>query len=137
MGLTACTLPSPKSHKYCLSPHLFGAASQCYLSAVSSAIIFILPPVKLNFQLACCFFFFKSTQFSYRPSETTVFWFISRCKCTARIDQEGSDQECSATVTGSLWDGLARLKIEEYGNLKTALFPKDSIKWGKKERNTE
>ena len=63
MGLIACTLPSSKSHKYCLSPHLFGAASQCYLSAVSSAIIFILPPIKLNLQLSCCSFFLSRHNF--------------------------------------------------------------------------
>ena len=106
MGLTACTLPSPESHKYCLSPHLFRAVSQCYLSAVSSALIFILPPIKLNLQLSCCVFFFKLTQFSYGLSETTVFWFISRGQRTARIDHEGLDEECSATWQGHSEMGL-------------------------------
>ena len=57
MCLTACTLPSPKSHIYCSSP---STSSEQFLRAiwgsVSWAAVFILPQIKLNLQLSRCAF---------------------------------------------------------------------------------
>ena len=60
MCLTACTLPSPKSHIYCSSP---STCSEQFLRAIWGSVswgaVFILPQIKLNLQLSRCGHFFK------------------------------------------------------------------------------